>query len=135
MALVIVASYPPLGHSQRPATASRSSLNVPCKTRRRAYEPTPDREGIVSDLSYVLEGEATDGARPRVAEEVRLQDLVWFVVSDVLGTGNLPADIVHLDALYKVEPAFQLREVNLSVYLSLRARFTAFRVPRDDPNI
>lgn len=67
----------------------------------------PDREDVLVHLPHVLEG-PPEGTGPCVAEDVRLQGVVRLVVSDVLGTRDLKADVINVDALEEEEAARHL---------------------------
>jgi hypothetical protein len=63
----------------------------------------PDREDA-SSTSHTY-SRAPEGTGPRVAEDVRLQGGIRLVVSDVLGTRDLEADVINVDALEEEEAA------------------------------
>ncbi len=63
----------------------------------------PDREDA-SSTSHTY-SRAPEGTGPRVAEDVRLQGVVRLVVSDVLGTRDLKADVINVHALEDEEAA------------------------------
>src|SRR5918995_307530 len=96
-------AWRPLGPSPPrlplPAPGDRVAVVVAepaLEARRRAHLPTPDREGVLSYLPYVLEGDTPERSRPLVAEEVGPQVVVLLVVAHVLGAHDPAADVVDL---------------------------------------
>src|ERR671910_651731 len=105
------------------------------EARRRAHLPTPDREGVLTYLPHVPEGDSPEGPRPLVAEEVGPQVVVLLVVADVLGAHDPAADVVDVDVLDEVEAAFHPLEGRPAINLPHGTGLTALQLPRADHDV
>src|SRR5829696_3891561 len=134
LTLVMVASYPPPGHSQRPEIVLQSSLNLPLKL---AEEPTspPQILGVLSYLPHVFEGHSPERPWPLVAEEVGPQVVVLLVVAYVLGAHDPAADVVDADVLDEVEATFHPLEGRPAMNLPHGAGLAALQLPSADHDV
>src|SRR5215211_1258678 len=105
------------------------------EARWRSHFPTPDREGVVTYLPHVLEGNSPEGLRPLVAEEVGPQVVVLLVVADILGAHDPAADVVDVDMLDEIEAAFHPLKGGPPMNLSVGAGLAALQLPSADRDV
>src|SRR5215211_4455133 len=128
---LVPASRPLLAPGDGVAVVAEPTLEA-C---RRAHLPTPDREGVLTYLPHVLEGNPPEGLRPLVAEEVGPQVVVLLVVADVLGAHNPAADVVDVDMLDEVEATFHPLKGGPPMNLSVGAGLAALQLPSADRDV